>query len=216
MISRVRSQGLPSVTASRPPAAIDSPIALKPPGSRYGQPATNFPWRSTATTWACSSVHGARYRVPSAARASGYQSTPGVLQTGPLRSAFAVISLAPIPEVAIAGVALLGVSFGAFLSVDWALMTSIIPMASAGRYMGFSNIVDALNGPIASALGMFTMAAVAGIAGDTIGGRTGMFLGIFVFGMGALLLRPVREPRPGGAGRDRGGTPAAVMPGPVA
>ena len=128
----------------------------------------------------------------------------------------AVISLAPVPEVAIAGVALLGVAFGAFLSVDWALMTSIIPMASAGRYMGFSNIVDALNGPIASALGMFTMAAVAGIAGDSIGGRTGMFLGVFVFGMGALLLRPVREPRPGGAGRDHGGTPAAVVPGPAA
>jgi MFS family permease len=122
----------------------------------------------------------------------------------------AVISLAPVPALAIVGVGLLGIAFGAFLSVDWALMTAIIPMASAGRYMGFSNIVDALNGPLASALGAFTMAAVAGAAGDVIGGRTGMFLGVLVFAIGALLLRPVREPRRSDA------VPALVPAGPSA
>lgn len=55
--------------------------------------------------------------------------------------------------------------------------------------------MDALNGPIASALGAFTMAIVAGVYGDVAGGRTGMLLGVVVFGVGALLLRPVHEPR---------------------
>ena len=40
-----------------------------------------------------------------------------------------------------------GSASGAFLSVDWALMTDIIPKASAGRYMGLSNIVEATERP---------------------------------------------------------------------
>ena len=46
------------------------------------------------------------------------------------------------------GMGFVGLGFGAFLAVDWALMTDIIPKASAGRYMGISNIVEATNGPI--------------------------------------------------------------------
>jgi MFS family permease len=124
-------------------------------------------------------------------------------------AAIALISLAPVPEVAIAGVAMLGLAFGAFLSVDWALMTSIIPMASAGRYMGFSNIVDALNGPIASALGAFTMTLVARGFGDVVGGRAGMLLGVLVFCAGIVLLRPVHEPRHAAGGAAGAGTTPA-------
>jgi MFS-type transporter involved in bile tolerance (Atg22 family) len=105
-----------------------------------------------------------------------------------------VIGLAPVPEVVIAGVAVLGIAFGAFLAVDWALMTDIIPKTSAGRYMGISNIVEALNGAIASALGTFTLFLVARTFGDVIGARTAMLLGVVVFAAGALLLVPVREP----------------------
>ena len=121
-----------------------------------------------------------------------------------------VIGLAPVPEVVLGGVALLGIAFGAFLAVDWALMTDIIPKASAGRYMGISNIVDALNGAIASGLGTFTLFLVALAFGDAIGARTAMLLGVVVFAAGALLLVPVREPE-----RARPATPQAGQAVPV-
>src|SRR2546421_6067752 len=46
----------------------------------------------------------------------------------------------------------LGMSLGTFLSVDWALMTDLIPKAEAGRYMGVSNIATASAGLIARPL----------------------------------------------------------------
>ena len=42
----------------------------------------------------------------------------------------------------------IGLSAGAFLTVDWALMTDIIPKATAGRYMGISNVATATAGPL--------------------------------------------------------------------
>ena len=116
-----------------------------------------------------------------------------------------LVALAPVPAVAIAGIAVVGLASGAFLSVDWALMTDIIPKASAGRYMGLSNIVEATNGPTASALGGVAMYSVGLLVGAALGARFGMFLGVIAFGLGALFLRPVVEPR-----RVRGGgtTPA--------
>ena len=46
----------------------------------------------------------------------------------------------------------LGLSAGAFLVVDWALMTDIIPKATSGRYMGISNVATASAGPVGLAL----------------------------------------------------------------
>ncbi len=112
----------------------------------------------------------------------------------------ALVTLAPEPWVVVAGLGIVGLASGAFLAVDWALMTDIIPKASAGRYMGLSNIVEATNGPVASALGGAAMYAVGLVLGVAVGARFAMFLGIVAFGMGALLLRPVKEPR-----RARGG-----------
>jgi MFS family permease len=106
-----------------------------------------------------------------------------------------LVALAPVPPVVIVGIGIVGLASGAFLSVDWALMTDIIPKASAGRYMGLSNIVEATNGPLASALGGAAMYAVGMMLGVAVGARFGMFLGVIAFGLGALLLRPVREPR---------------------
>jgi MFS family permease len=112
----------------------------------------------------------------------------------------ALVALAPEPWVVVAGVGVVGLGSGAFLAVDWALMTDIIPKASAGRYMGLSNIVEATNGPVASAVGGAAMYAVGVALGVAVGARFAMLLGVVAFGLGALLLRPVREPR-----RARGG-----------
>ena len=107
----------------------------------------------------------------------------------------ALLALAPVPEVVIVGIGIVGLASGAFLSVDWALMTDIIPKASAGRYMGLSNIVEATNGPAASAIGGFVMYGVGLLLGPAVSARIAMFLGVIAFTLGALLLRSVQEPR---------------------
>ena len=108
-----------------------------------------------------------------------------------------LVALAPNLMVATLGAALLGSSQGTFLSVDWALMTDIIPKAASGRYMGLSNVVTASSTTIAVAIGGLTMDAVGRAVGIGAGPRTVMLLGIIYFSLGALALRPVVEPRRG-------------------
>jgi MFS family permease len=106
-----------------------------------------------------------------------------------------MIAVAPGIEVALVAMGFVGVSAGAFLSVDWALMTDIIPKASAGRYMGMSNIVEATNGPMATAIGGTVAFLIGGALGLAVGYRAAMAMAILMFGLGAALLVPVREPR---------------------
>jgi MFS family permease len=107
-----------------------------------------------------------------------------------------VIGLAPGPEVLVVGMGIVGLASGIFLAVDWALMTEIIPKAEAGRYMGMSNIVEATNGPLGTAIAAVVWTVVAVLTGlDTAGGRAAMLTGIVLFAIGAALLTQVREPR---------------------
>ncbi|HYH92507.1 MAG TPA: MFS transporter [Candidatus Saccharimonadales bacterium] len=108
---------------------------------------------------------------------------------GAVGLAFAAI--APSFPVALLGSTLYGLSAGIFLAVDWALMTDIIPKASSGRYMGLSNVATASAGVLAIAVGGSLMDAVGGDAGP----RAALWLGVALFGVGALLLRPVDERR---------------------
>jgi MFS family permease len=107
----------------------------------------------------------------------------------------ALVAWAPSLPIAYAGVAVYGVSAGIFLAVDWALMTDIIPKASSGRYMGLSNVATASSGVLAVAIGGTLMDAVGGPSQDGSGPRAAMVLGVALFGVGALLLRPVVERR---------------------
>jgi MFS family permease len=118
----------------------------------------------------------------------------------------AIIALAQEPSIILAGVAFVGLGGGIFLSVDWALLTDIVPKASAGRYMGMSNIVEATNGPLGTAIAGFIWTIAALFVGDAGGGRTAILVGVLLFIGGALLLRPVVEP-PRGRGR---GSPVAA------
>jgi MFS family permease len=59
------------------------------------------------------------------------------------------VMLAPSFDVMAVAIIPVGISAGAFLAVDWALMTDIIPKATSGRYMGISNVATALSGPVA-------------------------------------------------------------------
>ncbi|MFN8620824.1 MAG: MFS transporter [Chloroflexota bacterium] len=104
------------------------------------------------------------------------------------------VALAPSVAVGVLCLVPVGVAVGSFLSVDWALMTDIIPKASAGRYMGLSNMGTAMAGPVAAVAGGVAMWLVGGL--DPAWGPRAAFLvatGFFV--LCALLLRPV-DPTP--------------------
>ena len=113
----------------------------------------------------------------------------------------AIAAFAPHVAVAILGAGLYGMAYGTFLSVDWALMTDIIPRASAGRYMGLSNVATGSAGPFAAVIGGFVLDIAAWLGGKAIAPRAAFLAAVFLYGVAALLLRPVVEPRrgPGGA-----------------
>jgi MFS family permease len=108
----------------------------------------------------------------------------------------AIVAVSPAVPPALVGVAFFGIGSGAFLAVDWALMTDIIPKAASGRYMGISNVATASSGIVAVAVALgFVMDRVNASAGYGAGPRAAIVVGIACYGIGALLLRPVRERR---------------------
>jgi MFS family permease len=110
-----------------------------------------------------------------------------------------IVALAPVIPLVILGAGLFGAGSGMFLAVDWALMTDIIPKASSGRYMGISNVATATAGIFSLLLGGKLMDIVNGVAGYGSGPRAAFLLAVSFFALGAILLRPVVEPRLRGA-----------------
>ena len=104
------------------------------------------------------------------------------------------VALAPNITVAIIFVIPVGVAAGAFLAVDWALMTDIVPKATSGRYMGISNVVTGAAGPLAIAIGGIAMDRV-GALDFSLGPRVAYLFALGYYALGALLLRPVDERR---------------------
>jgi MFS family permease len=106
-----------------------------------------------------------------------------------------IAALAPSVPIAIVGGALYGASAGMFLSVDWALMTDIIPKASAGRYMGLSNVATGASAPVSVFIAGFVIDGVNGAAGLGTGPRVAFIVGVIFYGLAALLLVPVDPTR---------------------
>jgi MFS family permease len=120
----------------------------------------------------------------------------------------AITALAPHVAIAILGAGLFGMSAGTFLAVDWALMTDIIPRVSAGRYMGLSNVATGSAPLFAAVLGGVVLDLTTKVGGESIAPRAAFFTAVLLYGVSALLLRPVVEPR-----RGRGGAvPGAELP----
>jgi len=106
-----------------------------------------------------------------------------------------IAALAPTPPVLAIGAVFVGVGGGSFLAVDWALMTDIIPKASAGRYMGMSNVATATNGVVAAFVGGLVIDTFSRLGAPEIGPRAAFLLAPAWLAIGALLLRPVDERR---------------------
>ena len=108
----------------------------------------------------------------------------------------AIGAFAPTLPIALFGAALFAVAAGAFLAVDWALMSDIVPKASTGRYMGISNVATASAGTVALALGgAAVMDNVNRWLGMGTGPRAALLFGAACYILGGLLLRPVIEKR---------------------
>jgi MFS family permease len=104
-------------------------------------------------------------------------------------------AFAPILAVAMVGAGLFALSAGAFLAVDWALMSELVPKASSGRFMGISNVATASAGSVTLAVGgALVMDNVNRWLGYGTGPRAALLVGVACYIMGALLLIPVKEP----------------------
>ena len=129
-----------------------------------------------------------------------------------------IAALAPAPPVLAVGAILVGIGGGSFLAVDWALLTDIIPKASAGRYMGISNIATATNGVAAAFVGGLVIDAFSRFGSPELGPRVAFLLGPVWLALGVLLLRPVDERRregdgpPAGPRRSRRSRPRGPRP----
>jgi MFS family permease len=120
----------------------------------------------------------------------------------------AIIAVTPSIPVAMVGAALFGAANGTFLAVDWALMTDIIPRASAGRYMGMSNVATGSATPISIAIGGIVLDLVTSGGNEPFSPRAVFLVAVAVFVVAAVALRPVVEPR-----RRAGGMLEAVATG---
>jgi MFS family permease len=106
----------------------------------------------------------------------------------------AIAAAAPGLPVLVVGSSLWGAASGGFLAVDWALMTEVIPRASAGRYMGLSNVATGSSTVVGATLGGLVMDAVNRAAGVGPGPRAALVVAALLYLAASLLLRPVVEP----------------------
>jgi len=101
------------------------------------------------------------------------------------------VAVAPTPEFAIASFVPFGIGMGAFLSVDWALMTDVIPKHTSGRYMGILNAGTAMAEPVFLIIaGPLALDLLGRMLGGPTGARATMIVAvIFLVGSGLALLR---------------------------
>ena len=92
----------------------------------------------------------------------------------------------------------MGVCYGVFAAVDWALMTDIIPKAESGRYMGLSNVVTGGAQAIAPLVAGIIVLVIASVAEPALAYRAVFVAIVIEFALGAWALRSVREPRAAG------------------
>ncbi len=124
----------------------------------------------------------------------GYRWMPGGLLT-PLAG---VLGLPDVVAQALVAGMLVGAGLGAFLSVDWAFITDVIPRDQAGLFFGFSNIATAGAGVIARFVAGFLLDRFnAGPHLLNLPGGYPVIFGVFVVWLllGTLLILKVPEKR---------------------
>ena len=93
----------------------------------------------------------------------------------------------------------MGIGNGAYLSVDWALMTSVIPHVASGRYMGLANIANSISGPLAVLIAGRVLDFMTRTAGLEAGPRWAISTGVIFLALASIMLtrvRPRHDPPP--------------------
>lgn len=99
------------------------------------------------------------------------------------------VALAPTAWLAVAAFLPFGLGVGIFLSVDWALMTDVIPKDTTGRYMGILNAGTAAAGPVFLFIAGQVLDRV-GAVDEAAGPRAAMGVAaLFLVGAGIVLTR---------------------------
>ena len=110
-----------------------------------------------------------------------------------------VMAAASTPPLAVAGVFLLGLGGGAYMAVDWALMTETIPRITSGRYMGLANIANSISGPVGLFIaGAFVIDRFTEAGMIELGPRVALLIGVPALALAAIVLigvHPRRDPR---------------------
>ncbi|GAA4367644.1 MFS transporter [Paeniglutamicibacter cryotolerans] len=98
-----------------------------------------------------------------------------------------IMAIFPVWAGALVGAAVLGAGFGAYLAVDFALLTQVLPSAAGrGKDLGIINIANSLPQVIAPALALFSV--------KVLGGYTALFVVAALIGLtGAYLVRRIKS-----------------------
>lgn len=133
--------------------------------------------------------------IPGARLSDRYGRKP-VIYGGMLLTGLGLLGLAvaPGPYVAIGLFVPAGLGIGTFLSVDWALMTDVIPKHTSARYMGILNAGTAMSAPVYQVFGGLAIFAVSRLTGDPAapgGPVAAMYVAIGFLVLAALALRQV-------------------------
>jgi MFS family permease len=109
-----------------------------------------------------------------------------------------VLAVAGTVEIALVGIALMALGTGAYLAVDWALMTEVIPLVSSGRFMGLANVANSMATPVGLVFAGLVIDFFTRSGNVAMGPRAGIALGIpMLFGAAVTLIgvHPRRDPR---------------------
>ncbi|MFJ6158331.1 MFS transporter [Pseudarthrobacter sp. NPDC092184] len=100
-----------------------------------------------------------------------------------------ILALFPVWPAALAGAAILGIGFGAYLAVDFALLTQVLPLASdRGKDMGIINVANSLPQVVAPVLAL--------VAVTSWGGYRSLFVTAAVIGLlGAVFVVKIKSVR---------------------
>lgn len=96
-------------------------------------------------------------------------------------------------KVALGATFIFGAGLGAFMAVDWAFATNLLPDKDEAKYMGIWHVAFTVPQVVAPFIGGLAAYYFNHRFGPGLGYRMVMFLVLVYFGIGTLMIRPIRE-----------------------